>query len=136
MERSKEEIEVSVVMPCLNEEAAIGECLKKIREVFAKEKIDGEIIVADNGSTDRSQEIAERYKARVVIERQKGYGAAYLRGLREAKARFIIIGDSDNTYDFADIPKFLHALRQGYDFVMGSRFKGKISKGAMPWSHR
>ncbi|MFH0826274.1 MAG: glycosyltransferase family 2 protein [Candidatus Omnitrophota bacterium] len=131
-----EKIEVSVVLPCLNEEEAIGDCLKKIREVFAKERIDGEIIVADNGSTDRSREIAESYKAKVVIERQKGYGATYLRGLREAKGRFIVIGDSDNTYDFADIPKFLDALRQGYDFVMGSRFKGKIGEGAMLWSHR
>jgi glycosyltransferase involved in cell wall biosynthesis len=136
MERSRDEIEVSVVLPCLNEEASIGTCLKKIKEVFVRENLNGEIIVADNGSIDRSREIAASYKAIVVEERQKGYGAAYLRGLREARGQYIVIGDSDNTYDFADIPKFLNALRQGYDFVMGSRFKGKISKGAMPWSHR
>jgi len=136
MANAKDEIEVSVVMPCLNEEEAIGACLKTIKEVFAKEKICGEIIVADNGSTDRSRSVAESYGAKVVTEGQKGYGAAYLRGLREARGRYIVIADSDNTYDFRDIPKFLDALREGYDFVMGSRFKGKISKGAMPWSHR
>lgn len=130
------DIELSVVMPCLNEEKAIGVCIKKIKEVFAKEKINGEIVVADNGSVDRSREIASSLGARVVVESQRGYGAAYLRGLREAKGKYIIIGDSDNTYDFYDIPKFLKPLREGYDFAMGSRFKGQIKRGAMSWTHR
>ena len=131
-----EPIEVSVVLPCLNEEQTIGECVNKIKEVFAREGIKGEIIVADNGSLDRSAEIARSLGAVVVFEPQRGYGAAYLRGLKEAKGKYIVIGDSDNTYDFFDIPKFLTALKQGHDFVIGSRFKGRILKGAMSWSHR
>jgi len=127
---------VSVVLPCLNEEATVGICINKIKEVFAKEKISGEIIVADNGSTDRSRQICESLGARVVLEPIRGYGAAYLRGLKEARARFIVIGDSDNTYDFYDLPKFIERLRSGYDFVMGSRFKGKMQRGAMSWTHR
>lgn len=130
------DIEVSVVLPCLNEEKALGICLKKIKDIFSREGIRGEIIVSDNGSTDRSMEIAIKEGARLVTEPMKGYGAAYLRGLREARGKFIIIGDSDNSYDFYDITKFLEALRGGYDFVMGSRFKGGIKKGAMSWSHR
>ena len=130
------EIELSVVLPCLNEEKAIAACLRKIKEVFAREGIRGEIIIADNGSVDRSAEIARDEGAVVVLELERGYGAAYLRGLREARGRYIVIGDSDNTYDFNDIPKFLKSLKAGYDFVMGSRFKGRIKKGAMSWSHR
>jgi glycosyltransferase involved in cell wall biosynthesis len=130
------DIEVSVVMPCLNEEEALGACLKKIKEVFALDGIRGEIVVADNGSTDRSREIALAEGAVVVTEQKKGYGAAYLCGLKEAKGRYIVIGDSDNSYDFYDIPVFLSKLREGYDFVIGSRFKGGIKKGAMSWSHR
>lgn len=130
------DIEVSVVMPCLNEENAIKVCIKKIKEVFDKQKIKGEIIVADNGSVDRSREIARLEGAHVFLEPRKGYGAAYLCGLREAKGKYIIVADSDNTYDFYDIPAFLKRLRQGYGLVMGSRFKGRIKKGAMTWSHR
>lgn len=129
-------IEVSVVLPCLNEEEAIGICIKKIKEVFLKEDISGEIIVADNGSVDCSRQIAEKEGARVVLETQRGYGAAYLRGLREVKGKYILIADSDNTYDFHELPKFVTLLKQGNDFVIGSRFKGKIKRGAMPWSHR
>ena len=129
-------IEVSVVLPCLNEEEAIGVVIKKIKDVFAKERIHGEIIVADNGSVDRSREIASSLGARVFVESIRGYGAAYLRGLREARGKYIVMGDSDNTYDFNDIPRFLDPLRKGYDFVMGSRFKGTISRGAMPWANR
>ncbi|MDD5584923.1 MAG: glycosyltransferase [Candidatus Omnitrophica bacterium] len=132
----EKELEVSVVLPCLNEEASVGLCVNRIKEVFAKEEICGEIIVADNGSLDRSREVASSCGAKVVVEQRKGYGAAYLRGLSEAKGKYIIIGDSDNTYDFGDIPKFLEALRSGYDFVMGSRFRGGIQKGAMSFSHR
>jgi len=128
--------EVSVVLPCLNEEGSIGACIKKIREVFEKEGIRGEIIVSDNGSGDRSVEIAESLGAKVVREPVHGYGAAYLRGLKEAQGRFIIMGDSDNTYDFYDIPRFLLPLKNGYDVVMGSRFKGTITRNAMSWTHR
>src|SRR3989339_1199669 len=130
------ELELSIVLPCLNEEEAIAVCINKIQEVLAKEKLNGEIIVADNGSTDRSREIAQRLTAKVVIETQRGYGSAYLRGLKEAKGKYIIIGDADNSYDFHDIPKFLKPLKEGCDFVMGSRFSGKIHKKAMPWPNR
>ena len=128
--------EVSVVMPCLNEERSIGICVRAAMEVFLREGIKGEVIVADNGSVDRSVEIASKAGARVVVEPQPGYGSAYLKGIPMARGAYIIIGDSDNTYDFNDIPRFLDPLRQGFDFVMGSRFKGKIHKGAMPWAHR
>ncbi len=130
------DIEVSVVLPCLNEEDAIGICIKKIKEVFIKKGIIGEIIVADNGSVDRSVEVANSCGAIVVSEPIKGYGAAYLRGLREVEGKYIIIADSDNTYDFYDIPALLNKLKQGYDFVIGSRFKGRIQKNAMPWLNR
>lgn len=133
---NNKDIEVSVVLPCLNEEKAIGACIRKIKEVFSREGIAGELIVADNGSADRSAEIAHNEGAVVVLESQRGYGAAYLRGLKEARGKYIIIGDSDNTYDFYDIPKFLKSLKAGNDFVMGSRFKGRIKKGAMPWANR
>jgi len=129
-------MEVSVVLPCFNEEESVGICIGKIQEVFAREKINGEVIVVDNGSTDSSREKAQGAGARVILEPQQGYGAAYLRGLKEACGKFIIIADSDNTYDFYDIPLFLAKLRQGYDFVMGSRFKGRIYKKAMPWANR
>lgn len=130
------QVEVSVVMPCLNEQDALADCIRKIRKVFEKEGISAEVIVADNGSTDHSREIAAAEGARVILESKRGYGAAYLGGIKEARGKYIIIGDSDNTYDFNDIPKFLQLMRQGYDFVMGSRFKGMIEKGAMSWSHR
>ncbi|MCM8788007.1 MAG: glycosyltransferase family 2 protein, partial [Candidatus Omnitrophica bacterium] len=127
---------LSVVLPCLNEEKTIGICIDKIKKVFLKENISGEIIVVDNGSSDSSREIALKSGAKVFIEEKKGYGAAYIRGLSQAKGKYIIIGDSDDTYDFYEIPKFLKPLKDGYDFVIGSRFKGQIKKGAMSWSHR
>ncbi|HNX81301.1 MAG TPA: glycosyltransferase family 2 protein [Candidatus Omnitrophota bacterium] len=131
-----EPIEVSVVMPCLNEEEGVGICIKKITEVFAQQHIRGEIIVADNGSTDRSCQVAESLGARVFHEPKKGYGAAYLCGLRQARGTYIVIGDSDDSYDFYDIPRFLDELKRGCDFVMGSRFLGKMQRGAMSWTHR
>lgn len=123
-------------MPCLNEAEGIGGCIKKIKEFFSREKISGEIIVADNDSTDRSKEIARSLGAEVFLETKRGYGAAYLRGLKEAKGKYIIIADSDDSYDFNEMAKFIAPLRQGYDFVMGSRFKGRIAKGAMKTSNR
>ncbi len=130
------EPEVSVVMPCLNEEEALGLCIRKIKRVFEREGLDGEIVVVDNGSTDRSLEIARSEGVVSLIQHRRGYGAAYLKGFKESKGRYIVMGDSDNSYDFNDIPKFVKALKEGSDLVMGSRFKGHMKKGAMSWSHR
>ena len=135
-DQPEEEIEVSVVMPCLNEEKAIGLCIQKVKKVFTEERIKGEIIVSDNGSTDRSVEIAQSLGARVVHQPERGYGNAYRKGLDAARGTYIVMGDSDNTYDFLDIKRFLDPLKDRYDLVMGNRFGGKILPGAMPWLHR
>ncbi len=132
----EQDIEVSAVLPCLNEERTLPICIKKIQEVFMRENIHGEIIVVDNGSTDKSKDIALSLGARVFHEPHKGYGAAYLRGLKEAQGSFIVIADSDNTYDFYEMPVFIKKLKEGFDFVIGSRFKGRINKNAMPWLNR
>ncbi len=116
---------VSVVMPCLNEEAAIGPCIEKIQRAFASAGIDGEIVVCDNGSTDASVAIAERMGARVVHQPLRGYGHAYLKGFASARGRYLVMGDADDTYDFTMIPAFIAALeREGYQFVTGSRYLG------------
>ncbi|UCC95836.1 MAG: glycosyltransferase family 2 protein [Candidatus Omnitrophota bacterium] len=137
MERSSNEtIKVSVVLPCLNEQDAIGACIEKIKDLFCKESIKGEIIVVDNGSTDNSAQIAKQLGAQVISQPMRGYGTAYIAGLNEAQGKYLVIGDADNTYDFYEIPKFIQLLDEGYELVMGSRFRGKMSKGAMSWSHR
>ena len=128
--------EVSVVMPSLNEEGTIGRCIEKVKKVFDENHLDGEIIVADN-STDKTVEIARSLGATVITPEKKGYGNAYLAGLQNAKGDFIVIADSDGTYDFEEMPKFLTPLIKGdADFVIGNRFGGKILKDAMPWLHR
>jgi Glycosyl transferase family 2 len=117
--------EVSVVMPCLNEEAAIGACIDKIRQTFDQAGLDGEIVVCDNGSTDGSVAIAEAMGARVVHQPERGYGNAYLKGFDSARGRYLVMGDADDTYDFTLIPEFLKALREGGNtFVTGSRYLG------------
>lgn len=128
--------EVSIVLPCLNEEATIGECIKNIKNVFKKENINGEIIISDNNSTDNSIKIAKSLNVKVVYQPLKGYGAACIKGISSSKGKIIVMGDSDATYDFLEIPIFLKSLKKGYDFVIGSRFKGRIKKGAMPWTHQ
>ncbi|MEW6686036.1 MAG: glycosyltransferase family 2 protein [Candidatus Edwardsbacteria bacterium] len=129
-------VEVSVVMPCLNEEETIGICIDKTRQAFEKHNIDGEAVVADNGSTDNSVKIAISKGAKVVYQPERGYGSAYQKGIEEANGKYIIIGDSDDTYDFSELGRFVELLRRGYELVMGTRLKGKILPGAMPWSHR
>jgi glycosyltransferase involved in cell wall biosynthesis len=129
-------VDVSVVMPCLNEERTIGACITKAKEAFQRLGLRGEVIVCDNGSTDRSVEIATALGARVVHEQRRGYGSAYLRAIAEARAEYIVMGDSDDTYDFRDLAPFITPLREGSDLVMGSRFAGKIMPGAMTFSHR
>jgi glycosyltransferase involved in cell wall biosynthesis len=118
---------VSVVMPCLNEEEAVGICIQKIQDTFAKYSIHGEIVVCDNGSTDRTVEIAESMGARVVHQPMRGYGNAYIKGFSCARGKYLIMGDADDTYDFTQIPEFLELLQRGYDFVTGSRYLGNGS---------
>jgi glycosyltransferase involved in cell wall biosynthesis len=114
---------VSVVMPCLNEQAAIGACIEKIRRTFAEAGIDGEVVVCDNGSTDASVAIAEQMGARVVHQPRRGYGHAYLKGFASARGRYLVMGDADDTYDFTMIPQFVAALEaEGHQFATGSRY--------------
>lgn len=129
-------VEVSVVMACLNEQDTIGRCVERALAVLNEQAIAGEVIVADNGSTDDSIAIAQGLGARVVNEAVRGYGAAYMTGIGAARGRYILIGDSDDTYDFSDLPRLIEPLSLGYDLVLGSRFKGKILPGAMPWANR
>jgi len=129
-------VEVSVIIPTRNEAGTIGKCIEKIKTVFERYKIDGEIIVADN-SDDNTAEIARSLGANVVVPDRRGYGYAYLYGLKYARGRYIVMGDGDNTYDFLEMPRLLQPLISGEaDMVIGSRFKGEIKKGAMPWLHR
>lgn len=127
--------EVSVVMPCLNEETTVGRCVRKAREWFASEGVVGEVIVVDNGSTDQSRALAAAAGARVIVEDRRGYGAALIRGIEEARAEHIVMGDCDDTYDFSDISHLVEPLRDGADMVVGNRYAG-IQPGAMTWSHR
>jgi glycosyltransferase involved in cell wall biosynthesis len=129
-------IAVSAVIPCLNEEQTLGLCIRKAFSSFAELGVQGEVIVADNGSTDRSVEIAAQLGARVVHERRKGYGAALLRGIAEARGDIIVMADADDSYDWSAIAPFVRKIREGYDLVMGNRFKGGIRAGAMPPLHR
>lgn len=131
-----EEPEISIVMPCLNEEKTIGICIEKAQAALRDSGLRGEIIVADNGSTDRSVEICRRYGVRVVHQARRGYGNAYLKGIAAARGRYIVMADSDNTYDLTEISRFVEPLRSGAELVMGNRFAGRILPGAMTWSHR
>jgi hypothetical protein len=128
--------EVSVVMPCLNEAETLGICIREAMAAFEESGIDGEVVIADNGSTDGSQSIARSLGARVVNIDKKGYGNALMGGIAGARGRYVIMGDSDASYDFGHTPRFVRTLRQGYDLVMGNRFLGGIEPGAMPWKHR
>jgi len=132
---SRNEYEVSVIIPALNEERTIGECITKIQKVFHDNAINGEIIVADS-SSDQTAQIAESLGAKVIPAEKSGYGYAYLFGFKHSHGRFIIMGDADNTYDFYEIPKLIEPLRKGADFVIGSRFKGTIHPGSMAPLHR
>ncbi len=123
-------------MPCLNEARTIGICIQKALDSFERIGIAGEVVVADNGSTDGSQQIAEELGARVVPVERRGYGAALTGGIAAARGRWVIMGDADDSYDFANLEPFVERLREGYDLVAGNRFKGGIRPGAMPWLHK
>jgi len=128
--------DVSVVLPCLNEAETVGACVEKARGALQRLGIAGEVIVVDNGSTDGSAEIAARAGARVVREGQRGYGSAVMRGVDAAHAPYVIMADADDSYDLTDLERFIAALDRGVDLVIGSRPRGAIQPGAMPWSHR
>lgn len=128
--------ELTILMPCLNEAETLAACIEKARGFLVRSNIDGEVLIADNGSTDGSIEIAEALGAKVVHVRDKGYGSTLIQGIKAAAGRFIVIGDSDNTYDFSSLEPFLVKLRAGSDLVIGNRFQGGIAPGAMPILHK
>lgn len=133
------ELELTVVMPCLNEADTLAICIEKAQQAMREANIHGEVVVADNGSTDASIEIANQLGARVVNVEAKGYGNALMGGIEAARGKFVIMGDADDSYDFLEIPKFVDKLRQGHDLVQGCRLPsggGKVMPGAMPPLHR
>lgn len=129
-------LELTVLMPCLNEAETLATCIDKAKAYLSRANIAGEVLIADNGSTDGSIEIAKEHGARVVHVPVRGYGAALRHGIENAHGKFVIMGDSDDSYDFSRLDPFVEKLREGYDFVIGNRFKGGIADGAMPFLHR
>ena len=130
------DVEVSIVMPCLNEAETVARCVEKALGGLRENGIRGEVVIADNGSTDGSQELARRAGARVVAVEKKGYGSALMGGIAAARGKYVVMGDADDSYDFGHVPRFLEKLRGGCDLVMGNRFLGGIQPGAMPPLHR
>jgi glycosyltransferase involved in cell wall biosynthesis len=133
---SMQSIEVSVIIPCLNEESTIASCIQKAQHSLSENAVSGEVIVVDNGSTDRSTDIARDCGARVVEQPIRGYGAAYRKGIEAARGEYIVMGDGDDTYDFSCLYDLVKLLKVGNDFAVGSRFRGTILPGAMSFSHR
>ena len=133
---SETKVEVSIVMPCLNEAETLAACIQRAQRAIEEQHLAAEIIVADNGSTDGSPVIARELGARVVEVERKGYGSALIGGIAAARGDLVIMGDSDDSYDFSTIGPLIDKLRAGYDLVLGNRFVGGIATGAMPWSHR
>lgn len=131
-----ESYEITILMPCLNEAETLAECIQKAKRFLDTENIRGEILIADNGSIDGSQAIANAHGARVISVATRGYGAALKRGIEAAQGQYVIMGDADDSYDFLNLMPFLVKLREGYDLVMGNRFKGGILQGAMPFLNR
>ena len=129
-------VELTILMPCLDEAETLAQCIDEAHAFLARSRIDGEIVIADNGSTDGSVEIARSHGARVVHVSQRGYGAALLEGIRAARGTYVIMGDSDGSYDFARLEPFLVRLREGCDLVVGNRFQGGIARHAMPLLHK
>lgn len=133
---AEEPVELSVVMPCLNESETVGTCVRKAMAVLHEFGIRGEVIVADNGSTDGSRELARNLGAQVIHVAEKGYGSALKGGILRARGQYVLMADADDSYDFGHIPRFLNELRNGSELVMGNRFQGGIAKRAMPALHR
>lgn len=130
------QLELTILMPCLNEAETLAICIDKAQAFLQSNTIQGEVLIADNGSTDGSIKIAEQHGARVVHVPIRGYGAALSHGIADAYGKFVIMGDSDDSYDFSNLAPFVEKLREGFDVVMGNRFKGGITTGAMPFLHR
>jgi glycosyltransferase involved in cell wall biosynthesis len=130
------DLELTIVMPCLNEAETLAACIAKARAYLERSGVEGEIVIADNGSSDGSQQIACSHGARVVDVPVRGYGAALAAGIEAARGRFVVMGDSDDSYDFSRLDAFVTKLREGFQLVMGNRFKGGIAPGAMPALHR
>lgn len=128
--------ELSIVMPCLNEAETLKTCIDKAMRYLRERNITGEVVIGDNGSTDGSQEIARTCGARVIDVPRKGYGSALMSAIQASRGKYVIMGDSDDSYDFSALDAFVEKLREGYDLVMGNRFKGGVAKGAMPFLHR
>ncbi|MFN3444552.1 MAG: glycosyltransferase family 2 protein [Bacteroidia bacterium] len=131
----EKQIELTIVMPCLNEAETLKTCIDKAMKYLNENNISGEVVIGDNGSTDGSQDIARSCGARVVDIPRKGYGSALMGAIQAAKGKYVIMGDSDDSYDFSNLNAYVEKLRDGYDLVMGNRFKGGIAKGAMPFLH-
>ncbi len=131
-----EDLELTILMPCLNEAETLQLCIKKANQYLKDNSVSGEVLIADNGSTDGSQKIATHEGARVIDVPVKGYGAAIIHGINAAKGKYIIMGDSDDSYDFLKLDPYVEKLREGFDLVMGNRFLGGIEKGAMPFLHK
>lgn len=129
-------MELTILMPCLNESATVACCVQEAADYLRSRKIEGEILVVDNGSIDHSQNRAVDAGARVIVISEKGYGNAIRGGIRAARGQYIIIGDCDGSYDFSNLDPILDKLRQGWHLVVGNRFSGGIAPGAMPFSHR
>lgn len=129
-------MELTILMPCLNEAETLAVCIRKARAFLASSGVHGEVVIADNGSTDGSREIAVAEGARLVDIPLKGYGAALMGGIKAARGRYVVMGDADDSYDFSALMPFVEQLRQGSDLVMGNRFRGGIAPGAMPFLHR
>jgi glycosyltransferase involved in cell wall biosynthesis len=130
------DVELTIVMPCLNEAETLEKCIVKAKAYLERAKIEGEVVIGDNGSTDGSQDIARRCGARVVDVPRRGYGAAIMGAVEAARGKYVIMGDSDDSYDFSNLDKYVEKLREGYDLVMGNRFKGGVQPGAMPFLHK
>ncbi len=128
-------IEISIILPCRNEEESLAICLLNIKEILREQKLTAEIIVSDS-SDDQSATIARQHNVLLIKHNQRGYGRAYLEGFKIATGKFLFLADPDGTYDFKEIPQFIDALQSGNDFVIGNRFAGEIAKGAMPWHHQ
>jgi glycosyltransferase involved in cell wall biosynthesis len=128
-------MELSIILPCRNEEQSLNSCLKNIKQIIKKYRINAEIIVSDS-SIDKSPKIAKKHKVILINHNKEGYGNAYLEAFKHTKGRYIFMADCDSTYDFSEIPKFIGLLKQGNDLIIGDRFKGYMEKGSMPFSHK